>query len=76
MQDGALDSHVDGQGISRATGKDAEHGSRSGGYKTRRGKKGINNPKNQECLYWPLGAECGNTNKGNLVGVGGGRRKI
>ena len=33
MKDVALAYHVYGQGISRATGKDAEHGSSSGGYK-------------------------------------------
>ena len=32
-------------------------------------------PKKQECLSWPLGAECGNTAKGNLGGGGRGRRQ-
>ena len=71
MQDGSLASDRDGQGISGATGKDAEHSSRSGGYKTRRRKKGVTIPNNPECLSRTLGAECGNTAKGKSGGVGG-----
>ena len=55
MKDGALASHGDGKGISRATGKDAEHGSNSDGYKTRGNKKGMTIPNNPECLSRPLG---------------------
>ena len=69
MQYGALDPDRDGKIISKATGKYAEHGSSGGGYKTRRRKKGITIPNNLECLSGPLGAECGNTAKGNLGGV-------
>ena len=73
MQDGTLASNGDGQGTSRATGKDANHGSSSGGYKTIRRKKGMTNPKNPERLSRPLGDECGNTDKVKSGGVGGGR---
>ena len=45
-QNGVLDSHGGGQGISRATGKYAEHGSSSGGYKTWRRIKGVHIPNN------------------------------
>ena len=71
MQDGALASNVNGQSISGATGKYAEHGSSSGGYKTRRRKKGMTIPNNQECLSQPLSDECDNTAKGKSGGVGG-----
>ena len=50
MKDGTLDSEGDGQYISRANDKYAEHGSSSGGYKTRRRKKGMTIPNNPECL--------------------------
>ena len=40
MQDGALDSNGDEQGISRATGKYAEHGISRGGLKPEGGKRG------------------------------------
>ena len=56
MQDGALASHGYGQGISREAGKDDDHGSISGGYKTRRRKMGMTIPNNPDCLVWPLGA--------------------
>ena len=75
MQDGALASNGYGQGISRATGKDAEHRISSVGYKTQRRKKGMTIPNNPECLYRSLGAEYGNTAKVNSGGVGGGRKK-
>ena len=75
MQDVALAYHGDGQGISRATGKYAEHRSSSGGYKTRRRKKGMTIPNNPELLSEPLVDECGNTSKGKSGGVGGGRRQ-
>ena len=75
MQDGALASDGYGIDISGATGKDAEHRSSNGGYKTQRRKKGTNIPNNPECLYRPLGAEFGNTAKGNSSGIGGGRRQ-
>ena len=64
MQDGALAADRDRQSIFVATGKDAEHRSISGGYKTRRRKKGMTIPNNPECLSRPLGDECGNTAKG------------
>ena len=73
MQDGSLASDRDGQGISGATGKYANHGNSSGGYKTIRRKKGMTNPKNPERLSRPLGDECGNTAKVKSGGVGGGR---
>ena len=69
MKYGALSSNRDGKGRSRATGKDVDHMSRSGGYKTRRRKKGMTIPNNPECLSWPLGSECGNTAKGKSGGV-------
>ena len=59
MQDGALASHRDLQGISRATGKDAEHGSNSGVLKTRKSKKGMTIMSNLECLYRSLGLNVG-----------------
>ena len=73
MQDGVLAFNGDGQGISRATGKYAEHGSRIVGYKSQSRKKGMATPNNTECLYWPLGAECVNTAKGEMGDVGGVR---
>ena len=73
MQDGALAYRGDGQGISRATGKDADHGSSGGGYKIRRRKKGMTIPNNPEYLYRNLGAEWGNTAKLKLGCIGGGR---
>ena len=76
MQDGALSSDGDGQGISRATGKDAEHRSSRDGYKTRRSKKGMTIQNNPECLSLPLGGECGNNSKGKSGCVGGGRQKL
>ena len=75
MQDGAIPSNRDGQGMSIATGKYADHGSISGSYKTQRSKKGVTIPNNPECLSRPLGVECGNTAKGGLGGVGGVKRQ-
>ena len=72
MQDGKLASNGDGKGISGETGKDAEHGSSRGSYKTQRRKKGMTIPNNPECLSGPLGSECGNNAKGKLGGVRGG----
>ena len=63
MQDGTLAANGYGQRISGATGRDSEHKSRGGGYKTRERKKGMTIPNNPECLYRPLGAERGNTAK-------------
>ena len=76
MQDGALASYGDGQGISIVTGKDADHGSSIGSYKTRRRKKGMTIPNNPECLSRPMGADCGNTSKGKSGGVRGGRQQL
>ena len=75
MQDGALAADGDVKSISGATGKDAEHGSSGGGFKTRRKKEGMTIPNNPECLSRPLGDECGNTAKGKPVGVRGRRRQ-
>ena len=50
MQDGALASDREVKSISGATGKDAEHRSSSGGYKTRRKKKGMTIQNNPELL--------------------------
>ena len=75
MQDVALASNGDGQSISGATGKYAEHGSSSSGYKTQRRRKGMTTPNNKECLSRTLGAECGNNAKGKLGGVGGGKQQ-
>ena len=46
MKDGALASKVYGKGIPRATGKDDDHRSSSGGHKTQRRKKGMTIPNN------------------------------
>ena len=73
MQYGALADKGYGKSISGAPGKDAEHGFSGGGYKTRRRKKGMTILNNLECLSRTLGAECGNTAKGESGGVGGGR---
>ena len=51
MQDDTLVSNGDGQDISCATGKDTEHESSSGGYKTRRREKGVTIPNNPECIF-------------------------
>ena len=75
MKYGALAADGDMKSISGATGKYAEHGSSSGGYKTQRREKGMTNLNNPECLSWTLGDECGNTSKVNLDGVGLGRRQ-
>ena len=48
MQDGAIAANRDGQIISGATGKDDEHMSSGGSYKTRRGEKGMTILKNLE----------------------------
>ena len=64
MQDGALSDDLDGQSISRATGKDSEHGIRGGSYKLKGVKNGMIITNNPELLSQPLGAECGNTPKG------------
>ena len=48
MQYGALANNGGGQIIYGATGKDAEHSSSGGGYKTRRRKKGMTIPNNLE----------------------------
>ena len=39
------------------------------------GKRGMTIPNNPDYLSRPLGAECGNTAKGNSGGVGGGRKQ-
>ena len=75
MQDGTLASHGDEQGIFKATGKDSEHRSSSGGYITRRRKKGVTILNNPECPSRPLGAEFGNTAKGKSGGVREGRQQ-
>ena len=75
MQDGAIASDGYVKGIYRATGKYAEHGSSSGGYKIQRSKKGMTIPNNPECLSQPLGDECGNIAKGKWGGDGRRRRK-
>ena len=75
MQDGALVADRDRQIISGATGKDSEHGISSRGYKTRKRKKGMTILNNPECPSRPLGDECGNTDKVNSGGVGGGRKQ-
>ena len=64
IQYGALDADGDVKIISGATGKDADHRSSGGGYKIKRRKRGATIVNNPECLYRPLGAECGNNAKG------------
>ena len=75
MQYGALAAYGDGKIISITTGKDAEHGNIVSGYRTRRREKEVTILNYPECLSRPLGSECGNTAKGKLGGVGGGRRQ-
>ena len=75
MQDGAVAANGYVQIVFIATGKYADHGNSGISYKTRRRKKGMTTPNNLECLSWNLGSECGNTAKGKLGGVGGGRRQ-
>ena len=73
MQDGAFAFYRYGKGVSRVTGKYAEHGSSSGGYKTRGRKKVMTISNNPDYLTRPLVAECGNIAKGKSGGVSGGR---
>ena len=75
MQYGTLAANGYRQIILIATGKYADHGNSGISYKTRRRKKGMTTPNNPEYLSWNLGSECGNTAKGKLGGVGGGRRQ-
>ena len=75
MQDVALTADGDGQSISRATGKHAEHRSSGGSLKNRRKKKRMTIPNNPECLSRPPGAEFGNTAKRKSGGVRGGRQQ-
>ena len=64
MQYGALAANKYRQRISGATGKDTEHGSSNGCYKTRRRTKKMTILNKPECIYRPLESEYGNTAKG------------
>ena len=75
MQDGALAADGGRQSVYVKTGKDDEHRSIGGGYKTRSMIKGMTILNNPECLSRRLGGECGNTVKVKSGDFGEGRQQ-